>query len=167
MIDMNTRYGAAVGLIKGNMVYLSRRSEKLPFGKKWQFVNGRLNSNETGQSCALRVVKEQTGIDLTKDQLYFINSVSIDDTKEFYYIYLVHLDLDEMPFCVENNFRSGWRLFKLEHACALDLVPGIRHILRKLFKSYEKIESEKMEESIRETMECSQTEFCGSEFNCT
>ena len=138
----NTRYGAAIGLIKGKEVYLSRRIDTPLFPKKWQFANGRLKGQEQSQDSAVRIVEEQTGIKIGKDRLYYLRAVTIPDSNEFYYIYLVHLQDSETPINVDNKYFSDWKLFNLTAAGVLDLVPGIRTILRKLNKSLLKVEAE-------------------------
>lgn len=141
MIDdkPKTLYGAAIGLFKGDEVILSRRIDTPKFPKKWQFCNGRLRGQEQSQDAAIRIVKEQTGIQLDKKQLHYINSISLAESHEFYYVYLVHLKDDEKPTNTDTKYRSNWRQFKLGNACVLDLVPGIRNILRKLLSCLIKV----------------------------
>ena len=140
----NTRYGVAVGLFKGKEVYLSRRSEQIIFGKKWQFINGRMRGAEVSAEGAIRLVEEQTGITITKDRLYDIRgNINVEETGEFYYVYLVHLKENECPTNPDEKIRGPWRLFPMEASIVLDLVPGVRDILRKLHKCLSKVESEK------------------------
>ena len=138
----STRYGVAVGLFKGKEVYLSRRSEKIIFGKKWQFINGRMRGAEVSAEGALRLVEEQTGITITKDRLHDVGNISVEQTGEFYYVYLVHLKEGECPTNPDEKIRGPWRLFPMEASIVLDLVPGVRNILRKLHKCLAKVELE-------------------------
>lgn len=138
----STRYGVAVGLFKGKEVYLSRRSEKLIFGKKWQFINGRMKGAEISREGALRLIEEQTGITITSDRLHDVGSVNIEQTGEFYYVYLVHLKDGECPTNTDEKMRGPWRAFPMEASIVLDLVPGIRNILRGLHRCLKKIETE-------------------------
>ena len=135
-----TMYGAAIGLFDGKEVYLSRRIDTPQFPKKWQFVNARLRPSEQSQSGAIRVVEDQTGIQLTNDRLHYVNAITLTDTHEFYYVYLVHLRADEKPINSDTKYRSEWKKFKLENAVVLDLVPGIRTILRRLLRCLIKVE---------------------------
>ena len=138
----STRYGVAVGLFKGKEVYLSRRSEKLIFGKKWQFINGRMKGAEVSREGALRLVEEQAGLKITSDRLHDVGSISIDQTGEFYYVYLVHLNEGECPSYMEEKRRGRWRLVAMEASIVWDLVPGIRNILRGLNRCLKKLETE-------------------------
>jgi ADP-ribose pyrophosphatase YjhB (NUDIX family) len=141
-MEPRTLYGAAIGLFKGKEVYLSRRIDTPLFPKKWQFLNGRLKGIEQSQDGAVRIVEEQTGIKVDKSRLHYINSVTIAESGEFYYVYLVHLQDSEIPVNTDNKYRSDWKLFNLTAASVLDLVPGIRHILKKLNKCLIKVEAE-------------------------
>lgn len=138
----STRYGVAVGLFKGKEVYLSRRSEKLIFGKKWQFINGRMKGAEVSREGALRLVEEQTGITITSDRLHDVGSISVEQTGEFYYVYLVHLKEGECPTNPDEKIRGPWRLFPMEASIVLDLVPGVRNVLRGLHRCLKKMETE-------------------------
>ena len=131
MATEHTRYGVAVGLIKDKAIYLSRRIDTPMFPKKWQFVNGWLWGSEQSQDAALRVVETQTGIKIEKDRLNYINSLTVTESNEFYYIYLVHLEDSETPTNTDIKYRSDWKLFPLEAASILDLVPGLRTIIRR------------------------------------
>jgi ADP-ribose pyrophosphatase YjhB (NUDIX family) len=135
-----TIYGTAIGLFDGKEVYLSRRIDTPLYPKKWQFVNARLKASEQSQAGAIRVVEDQTGIQLTNDRLCYVHAITIADTNEFYYVYLVHLRPGEKPINSDTKYRSEWKKFKLENAVVLDLVPGVRTILRKLLRCLIKVE---------------------------
>jgi ADP-ribose pyrophosphatase YjhB (NUDIX family) len=146
----NSKYGVAVGLFKGKEVYLSRRMDVLTFSKKWQIVNGYLNdttkANELSQDAAIRILKDDTGLDIHRNRLHYINL--LDFAGERYYLYLVHLNEGEepknKPFCTgEPTIHSDWKLFPLDRAMVLDLVPGLRTVMRKLHKCLNKLEEDK------------------------
>lgn len=139
--DTATRYGAAIGLFQGKEIFLSRRVDTPLFAKKWQIVNARLKGIEQSQEGAIRIVEDQTGIQLTRDRLHYISSITLSDTAEFYYVYLVHLKDGETPINSDTKYRTEWKKFKLENAVVLDLVPGIRPVLRKLLRCLIKVEA--------------------------
>ncbi len=142
MSDEHTRYGAAIGLFKGKEIYLSRRIDVPLFPKKWQFVNGGLKGSEQSLDAAMRVVAEQTGITIDKSRLHYITGIPCTQTNEYYYVYLVHLQDLEIPVNTDIQHRSDWRLFSLESAIVLDVVPGLRHILVKARRGLLKLEAE-------------------------
>ena len=149
MISDNTdnikiRYGVAVGLFKDKEVLLSRRIDTPLFSKKWQFVNGNVKFEEDSKDSAVRLVEDQTGIKIDKTQLYYSHTITIGETKEFYYIYLVHLKDTDIPSNTDTKYRSDWKIFSLKNAVVLDLVPGIRPILRKLLRCLIKVELENL-----------------------
>jgi len=73
----NTLYGAAVVLIKNKQIYLSRRTEKVMFPKKWQFINGRLRNMEQSMDTAERLVEEQTKLKIDRRRLYFATNITV------------------------------------------------------------------------------------------
>jgi 8-oxo-dGTP pyrophosphatase MutT (NUDIX family) len=142
MADEHARYGTAIGLFKGKEVYLSRRIEVPLFPKKWQFANGRLKGGEQSLDAAIRVVEEQTGIKIDKSRLNYVTGIPYTATNEYYYAYLVHLEDSEIPANTDKKYRSDWRLFDLESAIVLDVVPGLRRILVKTRRALLKVEEE-------------------------
>jgi len=142
----NTLYGAAVVMIKDKEVYLCRRTEKVPsFPKKWQFANGRLRHTEQSLNTAVRVMEEQTMLQIDVKRLHFVQNVTIDETNEFYYVYVLKLLEGEVPMNTCNRWRDDWKLFPLEKAVVLDVVTGIRPILRALNRTCKKVQ-DKIEE---------------------
>jgi hypothetical protein len=92
-----TKYGVAICLFKGKEVYLSQRMwNQLCFSNMWQFVYGYVsNDYERYADSAVKVVKKETGIELTSDRLCYIKSFMLGN--EFYYTYFVHLKEGEEP----------------------------------------------------------------------
>lgn len=130
MSEQNTAYGVAVGLVnKKGEIYLSRRIDTLHFSKKWQFANGRMRHDEDSKVAAARITKDETGLSLPRNRFKFIQSINIDETNEFYYVFLAMVDDAEIPSIENKTNRSGWRSFTLAHAHALDSVPGLRPVI--------------------------------------
>jgi len=53
--------------------------------KKWSFPKGRIEPEEEYNECAFREFREETGIDLEKEDIYLIRTKVIGDTMYFYY----------------------------------------------------------------------------------
>ena len=69
----NHRIGVAVGLInKNNHILLERRKDC----GWWGITGGKLELGETIENCALREIFEETGLNLNKEDLQFINVFS-------------------------------------------------------------------------------------------
>lgn len=131
-MSQNTIYGAGVVMVKDKEIYLCRRTEKIIFPKKWQFINGRINGAEQSMDTAIRLLNDQAMLRLDKRRLHFLQNVTVDETNEFYYVYVVNLKEGEVPMNTCNRWRENWRLFPINRATVLDLVPGIRPIIRTL-----------------------------------
>jgi len=142
-MSSNTLYGAAVVLIKNKQIYLSRRTEKVMFPKKWQFINGRLRNMEQSMDTAERLVEEQTKLKVDRRRLYFATNITVSESNEFYYVYILNLTADEVPLNTCDRWRGDWRIFPLDKATVLDVVPGIRPIIKALHRTLLKVESDK------------------------
>jgi 8-oxo-dGTP diphosphatase len=56
----------AVGVIKrGQNIYISKRSDALHQGGRWEFPGGKQEANETPAQALIRELKEEVGIDVT------------------------------------------------------------------------------------------------------
>lgn len=137
----NTIYGAAVAMIKDREVYLCRRTEKVIFPKKWQFVNGRLQHTEQSMVTAVRVLEEQTMLKIDMRRLHFVANITVDETNEFYYVYALNLKEGEVPMNTCNRWRDNWRLFPFDKAIPLDVVCGIRPVLKAFERTRRKFDA--------------------------
>jgi 8-oxo-dGTP pyrophosphatase MutT (NUDIX family) len=137
---LSTRYGVAIGLVKDKEIYLSRRAEVVMFPKKWQFVNGRMRGAELSRDAAVRIIESETGIVINKERLHDTGTLTVDESGEFYYVYLVHLNEGECPSISSETFHGAWRAFPLPSAVVLDLVPGLRKVLRGLYRALTTVE---------------------------
>ena len=142
-MSSNTLYGAAVVLIKNKQIYLSRRTEKVMFPKKWQFINGRLRNMEQSMDTAERLVEEQTKLKVDRRRLFFATNITVSESNEFYYVYILNLTADEVPLNTCDRWRGDWRIFPLDKASVLDVVPGIRPIIKALHRTLLKVEADK------------------------
>lgn len=59
---------------KPNILLIRRANE--PFKDQWAFPGGFLNMDETAEDCALRELKEETGLSISPDELVQIGAFS-------------------------------------------------------------------------------------------
>jgi len=136
-----TKYGVAIALFKGNEVYMSQRTwNQLHYSSDWQIVYGYVSGDyERYADAAVRVTKEETGINLVISRLCYIKSMMVGN--EFYYTYFVHLKDDEVPAPPTTDqlvTRSGYTSFPLERAVNMKLVPCLEKLLRATWKALAK-----------------------------
>lgn len=137
--DPKTIYGVMVGVVKNQQVYMCRRTDVLKhYPKKWQFVNGRLNNNEQSYDAAERVLRDWMGLEIHRKRLTSVGTMKVDEINHFYYIYLLNLDKDEIPANTCSRWRDDWRLFTLDKAIPLDVIPCIRGVLKKMERNLNK-----------------------------
>lgn len=137
-----TKYGAAIFLFRGKEVYLSQRMwNQLHFSNMWQCIHGYVSGDyERYADAAVRIVKAETGIELTVARLSYIKSFMLGS--EFYYTYFVHLKEGEeprKPTAKDLILRSGFTSFPLERAVNLLLVPGLEKMLRKALSTFSRV----------------------------
>jgi len=138
----NTIYGVAIGMVKHGQVYLSRRKESVLYPKKWQFVNGRMRDDAHAVDEAARIFKDQTDISVKdKTRFIFVKGISSHEYREFYFTYLINLTEDEIPKNTCDRFHDDWRPFNLDKAEMLDVVDGLRPVLKQMKKTKSKYES--------------------------
>lgn len=136
-----TIYGVAIALFRGNEVYLSQRMwNQLRYANNWQIIYGFVKGDyERYADAAVRIVRVETGINLTINRLCFIKSMMVGN--EFYYTYFVHLKDDEVPapadkeqFAIRGNFIS----FPLQRAIYMNLVPCLEKVLKTALRTMPK-----------------------------
>lgn len=72
----------AVGVIKaGNKIYISKRSDDLHQGGKWEFPGGKREVNETIEQALARELAEEIGIQVTKQSPFMLIEHDYGDKK--------------------------------------------------------------------------------------
>ncbi len=51
-------------ILKGNKILVTQRSEKMKLPLKWEFPGGKVEKNETEESCLLREIKEELNLEI-------------------------------------------------------------------------------------------------------
>lgn len=128
-----TLYTVAIGLMKGNDLYLSQRINTSNFSDLWQFAGGKLETNEQPLLGALRELKEETGLDLEMGRLLYLGSIVGDPTTKVCYTYYVKLSENESPKHTEDTM-TDWKLMSFDEALKLNLMPGLKNVIEKLRK---------------------------------
>ena len=72
----------AVGVIKSaNKIYISKRSDDLHQGGKWEFPGGKREANETIEQALARELSEEIGIQVTKQSPFMLIEHDYGDKK--------------------------------------------------------------------------------------
>ena len=56
-------------ILDGDRVLATQRSEHMPHPLKWEFPGGKLLAGETPESCIIREIREELGVEITVIQL--------------------------------------------------------------------------------------------------
>ena len=131
-------YSIAVWLVSDKKAYLCRRINTKVFSGKWQPVCRELAMKELPQDGAVTAVEEQTGIKITEKRLHWAQTLNDATLQNICWVYLVHLNNDEIPRAPQNAEMSDWVLQRLDKAAILDLIPGFRVVAIRLLKALKK-----------------------------
>ena len=72
----------AVGVIKvANKIYISKRSDGLHQGGKWEFPGGKREANETIEQALVRELSEEIGIQVTEQSPFMLIEHDYGDKK--------------------------------------------------------------------------------------
>lgn len=74
-------------------------------GKLWGFPKGTKNDNETVEDCAVREIKEETGLSLHKSMLTSFTRIN-NGRSTFYYVEYPEVEV-EVQNSIENNDANG------------------------------------------------------------
>ena len=111
---------------------MSQRINTKNFVGKWQFAGGKLEEGENPILGGVREVIEETGLTIDRNRFHYITSILEDPTTEACYAYVVYLNETEVPQLTEPDKMTEWKLLTLEEALTLDLMPGLRTIIKEL-----------------------------------
>jgi 8-oxo-dGTP diphosphatase len=133
--DRRPRIGIGVIVVRANKeggieILLGKRKKE--FGRdKWAFPGGHLEYKETWAECALRELKEETGLDFSSRLPFFIGATN-DIEGEFHYVTLYvgfsGIEEDEAQN-LEPHKCAGWDWFNLTDGLPKDLWLPVKEIL--------------------------------------
>lgn len=89
-----------------NILLLHRQNNKSQ-GNKWGIPGGKVEKNETSLQAAIREVKEETGYDISKQQIEHVGTVYIEYNETNHFVYhMFRTQLTDNPADVKINFKE-------------------------------------------------------------
>jgi len=89
-----------------NILILHRQNNKSQ-GNKWGIPGGKVEKNETPLQAAIREVKEETGYDISKQQIEDLGTVYIEYNEKDHFVYhMFRTQLIDNPEAVKINFKE-------------------------------------------------------------
>ena len=143
-----TKYGVVLAVLKDRQLYMSQRTENVTYPKKWNVISGMMKADEQSIDAVDRMLGEQMLIKAEKKRFHFVESLNTV-TNELFYVYLLNLNPLEIPSDTKKEYRNEWRLFSVKKAMVLDVVPGIRNIVRNLFRAEFYARTEETDKELR------------------
>lgn len=114
--DMNNpRVGIGVLIFKDRFLLLGKRLQKHGTSS-WAPPGGHLEFGETFEKCAIREVKEETGLEISNPQYIGItNDIFVDDNKHYVSIFLLtKISSDKEIRNLEPEKVSSWEWFDID-----------------------------------------------------
>lgn len=92
-------------------------------GGKWEFIGGKIDSNESAEQALMREVNEEIGLSLNTDQLVFMGKVYHDyqDKKVYLYTYEVYLtkqQYHDVSYCQKGLENQDLRWLDMDEMIA-------------------------------------------------
>lgn len=108
---------SSIAVIYNNTVLLAKRSEicyitgrKVPYGGYWSVLGGTIDKGETPKDCAIRELKEESGILLKNKDVKFLKK--IPEKKIDFYLY--YCKLKELPNVCLNEEHTEYGFFRVD-----------------------------------------------------
>ncbi|KAK4260902.1 hypothetical protein QN277_003963 [Acacia crassicarpa] len=110
------RVSVVVFLLKGRSVLLGRRRSSVG-NSTYALPGGHLEFGESFEECAIREVKEETGLEIRKTEFIMVtNNVMLNEPKPCHYVTVLMraepADPEEEPKNMEPNKCDGWEWFE-------------------------------------------------------
>ncbi|KAL2808764.1 NUDIX hydrolase domain-like protein [Aspergillus granulosus] len=116
MTNLNVRVGVAVFALNSKNEFVVGQRKGSHGAGTWALPGGHLEFNESFEKCAIREVKEETGLDISDVQfLTATNDVMHDDKKHYVTIFVNARVRDgQVPRILEPNKCAEWRWISWE-----------------------------------------------------
>tara|TARA_Y100001937_G_scaffold100466_1_gene137576 strand:+ start:4080 stop:4502 length:423 start_codon:yes stop_codon:yes gene_type:complete len=108
---------SAVAVIYNNTVLLAKRSEicyitgrKVPYGGYWSVLGGTIDEGESPKDCAIRELKEESGISLDVKKVKFLKKIPEKKIK----FYLYYCEINKLPKVVLNEEHTEYGFFRID-----------------------------------------------------
>ena len=131
---MNVRHvSVVVFYTKDKRILLQDRRNMSKFGEDWGFFGGGIEEGETPEEALVREIKEELTYDL-KDFKFIGKAFGIVNSEHAVEAYVFISPLDDKQKHFKQKEGAGMKLFTIEEAEKLKLMPGIDKEILKLIK---------------------------------
>ncbi|MCD6576125.1 MAG: NUDIX domain-containing protein [Nanoarchaeota archaeon] len=128
------RVALAIFYTKDKKILLQNRENMSKFGEKWGFFGGRIEEGETPEEALKREIKEELTYDL-RDFRFIGKAFAEVIPNHFVEAYIFLSPLDDKQKYFEQKEGSGMKLFTIEEAENLKMMPGIDKEILKVIKA--------------------------------
>lgn len=131
-----------------NQFLLLRRHPAKSYGNHWNLPAGKQERGESTHSAALREVKEESGIDLTENNIQFLGTLYIRCAEIHFEFHLYYSSLDDKPqlkLAEDEAIEGKWWDWDQE---IQPLIPGGKDVLAFCRKKILELQASNFEEPL-------------------
>lgn len=131
-MDPEVHVGVGVLILHNNKLLLGKRNSRLG-NKTWSLPGGHLEFNESFEECAVREVKEETGMDVVVDRLISISNTIVYG-EHYVTVGMLGILKKGVPKVMEPDKCEQWQWFELDKLPTPLFTPtdeAIKHYLSK------------------------------------
>ncbi|SFR37070.1 NUDIX hydrolase [Litoreibacter janthinus] len=126
-------HGSKVAVFIGNRLLVSLRDDfkDIPFPACWDFAGGGCEKGETPEDCAVRELKEEFGLELTRNQLVGKTAYQTNAPAGTAYFFVAHLPEGSESNVVFGDEGQRWALMAItDYLARDDAIPHLQTRLR-------------------------------------
>lgn len=133
---------SGIGIVYNNSILLARRAEKydgkpIPLGGYWSIFGGSFNTKENAMVCAIRELKEESGIEVDFHDLQFIRTIYNKDVQ--FTVYIVEVKSRPDVNINDEHTEFGWFFIDEIDSFPYDIDPELVDCIKQ-FQKYRFIE---------------------------
>ena len=125
---------AVINNDRGEILFL-QRSKSGTFQKYWQLPEGKIEENEKPEEAIKREIKEEISQDIKRAELVSVvyNELEVKNVKYLVVrlVYMVSIHSNDIKLSDEH---SNFKWFEKKNILKKDLLPGIRKLIKQIFK---------------------------------
>lgn len=124
---------------ENNEILITQRHKDKPWALKWEITGGSILKGETPEEGAIRELREETGIEVTRDDLNFMYSYIHKNTPSIYKCFVVFIDKNKRKIQLQQGETVDYNYLPYEAFKEFIKTDDYVDVLRQRFFVHEKL----------------------------